>query len=269
MKKLLILIAGMVFVLNIALTVNAASIGGVETQGKGKLSMALDSSFIYDRDYKWKSAENISAGEEVKDGDISRGWQAFLKTSYGLLDNLDVYVKIGMADYKLNTIFNDTLDLYSFPFRMNSDSDFAYGLGLKGKYEFVKNWLIGYDLQYLRSKQDVKITKIKTTCEPTGVFKSTVFQDWHAALYLGRKLKNFTPYLGVRYSDARIKTKELADESVWLPSEPWIHNIKFEAEYNVGVFLGTDYNITKNLSINLEGRFIDETAISTAVQYKF
>lgn len=42
-----------------------------------------------------------------------------------------------------------------------------------------------------------------------------------------------------------------------------------KADNNVGVFIGSDYNITKNLSVNVEGRFIDETAMSIGATYKF
>jgi len=36
-----------------------------------------------------------------------------------------------------------------------------------------------------------------------------------------------------------------------------------------GVFLGTDYKLNDSWSLNLEGRFVDETAMSFAAKYKF
>ncbi len=45
---------------------------------------------------------------------------------------------------------------------------------------------------------------------------------------------------------------------------------KGEADSNFGVFLGTDvYVIPNRLSVNVEGRFLDETAFSLGATYRF
>jgi len=270
--KLFATILAVGFIFTTASIVNAGSIGSPETQGKGKIAVTSDNSFIFGRYFKFIKASNIDPypDENIEGADIERGYQVMLKTSYGLLDNLDVYVKLGWADYKIDSIFQGTRETgkYSFPFVMNTDSDFAYGLGVKGNYEFKPSWLVGYDLQYLRSKHDMYLTKKRTT-EPTGAFKSTVMQEWHVAVSLAKKIKSFIPYVGVRYSDARFETKGIEDQLVWGADMAWIYNIKYKAKDNVGVFLGTDYNLTKNLSFNIEGRFIDETAMSLGATYKF
>jgi len=86
-------------------------------------------------------------------------------------------------------------------------------------------------------------------------------QEWHIAPYIAKKLGNFVPYLGVRYSDLRQNYKVvLEDES---------SKIKFKADDNFGVFVGTDFKITDTWKLNLEGRFVDETAMSLGATYKF
>jgi hypothetical protein len=68
-----------------------------------------------------------------------------------------------------------------------------------------------------------------------------------------KELDRFIPYVGVKYSDAKLTSgepKEVADE-------------------NVGVFVGTDFSITDSLVLNVEGRFVDETAVSFGVTYEF
>ena len=158
---------GIQFSIPTASIVNAASVGSPETQGKGKVAVGFDGSFIFDKNLNFRGAENIDPfpDEDVKNADIERGYQLMLKTSYGVFDNLDVYVKLGWADYKIDSIFQGTREtgVYTFPFVMNTDSDFAYGLGVKGNYEFKPSWLIGYDLQYLRSRHDMYLTKKRTT----------------------------------------------------------------------------------------------------------
>ena len=45
---------------------------------------------------------------------------------------------------------------------------------------------------------------------------------------------------------------------------------KSEADKNFGIFLGTDiYVIPNKFSVNIEGRFIDETAFTIGANYKF
>jgi len=274
LKKTLAAIVGGATLLTLASIkpVDAISVGSPETQGKGKISVSSDNSFIFDRKFKFKGAENIDPKplEDVFGADIESGYQVMLKTSYGVLDNLDVYAKLGWADYKIDSIFQGTrpTGTYSFPFIMNTDSNLAWGLGMKGKHELGNDWLLGCDLQYMRSKHDVKLTKKRTT-EATGEFKSSVMQDWHAAFSLGKRIKNFLPYFGVRYSDARFETKGIEDQLVWGPGMDWIYNIKYKAKNNVGLFAGTDYKLGKNLSMNLEGRFIDETALTAGLTWKF
>jgi opacity protein-like surface antigen len=45
--------------------------------------------------------------------------------------------------------------------------------------------------------------------------------------------------------------------------------IRFKTKNSVGPFVGLDYKFNDNLSLNLEGRFIDETAVSFSANYKF
>jgi len=53
---------------------------------------------------------------------------------------------------------------------------------------------------------------------------------------------------------------------------PYSLNIEGEAEAddNFGIFLGTDFYIIPNqLSLNIEARFVDETAGTIGVNYRF
>ena len=67
------------------------------------------------------------------------------------------------------------------------------------------------------------------------------------------------PYLGIKYSDLEIKAT-VDDEDT---------EIKLKADDNIGVFLGTDYKINDAWSLNIEARFIDETAMSFSAMYRF
>ena len=263
MKKFLVLCFA--FVLLVPFVSYAASIGGAETQGKGKVAVGFDSAFIFDRDLKFKSASGLSAAADVKEVEIDKGYQIMLKSSYGLLDNLDVYVKLGTADYDVDAaIYNKNTGVKDSSEEINTSTDFAYGFGLKGSYDLTEIWLIGCDLQYLMSKHKTKIaeTTIATGEIESTTYKSGTFQEWHIAPYVGYRAGNFLPYLGVRYSDVKLSMKSPADSG-------WTDDHKYEADDNFGVFLGTDYKMGETCSLNLECRFIDETAMSAGISWKF
>lgn len=238
----------------------AASIGGAETTGKGKIALGLDTEYIFGKDWKFKSATLLPANQTIKDIETEKGYYAGMKAAYGLLDNLDIYVRAGASDYRVKSqIF--TGSTAGDKLKFDTDTDFAYGFGLKGTYN-LNEWLLGCDLQYRRSKHEAEAKNTPVSgAESSTTYKSFVIQEWHVAPYIARKLGDFVPYLGVRYSDAKLDIERPAS-SVW-------GEIKAEADNNVGVFLGTDYKLGESWKLNLEGRFIDETAMSFAATYKF
>lgn len=256
----------------------ASSIGGAETQGKGKVGIGLDQEFVFDRDMKlkdgwWWELDSGDTGERAKT-EIDSAYRTMVKASYGVLDNLDIYVKLGTADFKstsnITTKYPDgSYDIDTI--KTKGNNAFAYGFGAKGTYNLKNDWIIGCDAQYLRHTNNYKGVDTWTEYDANGnvtdpysedTFKGKVtFQEWHIAPYIAKKLGNFVPYLGVRYSDLRQNYKVVLEDEG--------SKMKFKADDNVGVFVGTDYKLGESWKINLEGRFIDETAMSLGATYKF
>jgi len=254
MRKLSVL--GLIVLLCVFFTttsVYAASIGGAETQGKGKVAIGLDQEFVFNRDIEFDKA-NWDLGtisiNKVKISSLSR---TMAKTSYGVLDNLDVYVKLGLADFKSETSYSGARTGKSI---YDAKNAFAYGLGMKGVYDLANDWLIGADLQYLRHRHNWS-----PKGDRSGEGDKATIQEWQIAPYLAKRLGNFVPYAGVKYSDVRMKTRWAGkDAGDWE---------KYKAKDNFGMFAGTGYKLNDQLSLNVEGRFIDETAISFGCTYKF
>jgi len=314
MKRIILL--GLVVFLCLPVVVYAASMGGVETQGQGKFAIGMDQEFVFDKDYKDVTLGDASAydytgtilingeptdlhiigavGESKSKLELNNMSRSMIKLSYGVLDNLDIFVRLGEANFK-EKIKGEASDSGTFddPISGNSGtytgiventgtftgkSALAWGLGAKGVYPFENGWFLGIQAQYLTHRNSLKNkmaekesgTAVVTAGPDTGTTatfesageeyqwnaKATV-QEWQIAPYVAKKLGNFIPYLGVKYSDQRINYK---DEDM---------KMKMKATDNFGVFLGTDYKIGKNFSLNIEGRFIDETAMSVGATYRF
>ena len=189
---------------------------------------------------------------------------------------------VGVTGPILAVINNGDLDY-------DIDNVFVWGVGFKATYNLPKNWLIGIDARYLRHKNDYDAsTLFVETVILGGVgsfmsyesYKGALTNDeWQVAPYIAKKIGNFTPYLGVKYSDLRIKDKSQigfkyiyanfagAIRVIDLDSGSYVK--KYRADHNVGPFIGLDYNIGKHWKLNIEGRFVDETAMSCNISYKF
>jgi len=267
-RKLIII--SLVTFLCLPLAVYASSIGGAETQGKGKVAVGLDQEIVFNRDLKFQKedpARDYSVEEKTKIDTMSR---TMVKASYGLLENLDIYVKLGGVNFKAKDDYTNTYsptDWDNGTIKTKGKYAFAYGFGAKGTYNLKDGWLVGCDIQYLRHKNNLKATDSGVSrginpYEFSDYRGNIISQEWQVAPYVAKKLGNFTPYLGVKYSDLREKIKVSSDDG----DET---KINYKAADNVGVFVGTDYKIADNWKLNLEGRFVDETAMSLGATYKF
>ena len=270
MKKLLTLSIAALLLLPAA--VYAASIGGAETVGQGEFSIGLDQEIVFGRDGKTLTQDvtGFTFTSVRSKYEIDKMYRTMVKVSYGLLDNLDIYTRLGTAspDYKVwsDLIFGSPSDINNETWKYKGRNAFAYGLGLRGTHSLQNGWLMGVDAQYLRHRNKYKATGyyfeytggVLINEGPMAKKGKVTFFEWHIAPYVAVQLDNFVPYLGARYSDARINEK---DEHGY--------TVKTKSKHNVGVFVGTDYKIDENWKLNIEGRFVDETAMSAGATYRF
>ena len=243
----------------------AARVGSPETEGKKKIVATVEWSYIFNRDLDFKKADRPAGAENLipENFRITRGHDTAVKLSYGLFDIMDVYTKLGIAEYGLK---GDVYvgDVKHVQENLSGANAFLYGGGLRLAKELKEGWTIGFDMQYLTSANDLDFRAVNIISGATSIAKYTDcrMQEWHVAPYLAKKMANFTPYFGAKYSELRLTQAEPNDPKRW-------NNLVFNADSNVGVFTGIDWNFVKNFTLNIEGRFVDETAISIGTEYRF
>lgn len=243
----------------------ADSIGSPETQGKGKIAVGIDWSYIFNRDLDYEKSSRPAGNENYnpKDFKISRGDNTAVKISYGLFDFLDIYAKLGVANYSLkgDVFAGDTKTVIE---NLTARNAFLYGGGFKLAYPLNHGWIIGCDAQFVTSnhKLDFRSVNLTTEAVSTAQYADCIMQEWHLAPSIAKKIGRFTPYLGARYSGFRMNQKNPNDPKRW-------DNLIFSASRNAGVFTGIDWELAKDFKFNIEGRFIDETAISLGAAYRF
>ncbi len=287
-----------VFVLGLPLTGRAATVGNpAEVVGAaGRFSLGVEYDGITGRDLEWKGGTIVmksesttitetipAAGGSIEDFEVESS-RVFLKGTFGIRPDVDLYVKLGIADadWSLTDKAPGEPDSRA---EFDGDIDIAYGAGVKAKVFQASGGLrFMADAQYVRYevegdfKTDGKdfdedfVDDMRAT-DPNATFsstKKTKLQQWQIALYVQGTVGIFSPYGGVKYSE--VKTDFSLDGSGRYLDIPYTVEIdgEGEADSNFGVFLGTDaYVIPNRLSVNVEGRFLDETAFSLGATYRF
>ncbi|MDD5634198.1 MAG: hypothetical protein PHW46_02865 [Candidatus Omnitrophica bacterium] len=243
----------------------ASSVGSPETQGQGKVATAVEWDYIFDRDLDFIKAARPSGHENDRPLNfrIDKGYNLAGKISYGLFKTMDIYIKLGIANYSLkgDVFIGDTKKVEE---KLLARNAFLYGGGFKLAYELKDGWIVGCDAQYLTSDHelDFSATSIPSGTVTTAKYYDCWIQEWHAAPYIAKRISDFALYAGGRYSDLRLSQKNPSDPRRW-------DNLIFDADYNIGVFTGIDWKFRDSFKLNVEGRFVDETAMSVVATYIF
>jgi hypothetical protein len=257
MKKVILL--SLMMLLALPFAAYSAPVGGPPGGG---LTIGLGQDFVGERDFKPTPVIlPLAIGSGTQPCHIRHMYRTMLQVGYGLFDFLEVYVKLGGAGFKFRSGFEDQFGNPVGDAAVHTKMGFAYGGGVKGAYEFkdgpVKGLLIGADVQYLRHTQRYH-TMINSVMGPDDDCGNVTLQEWQIGPFVGYKIMNFLPYVGMKYSQVTLHFSGGGDYT------------KFRAEDHFGGFVGLTYDIVpRKLMLNVEGRFIDETGINCNVIYKF
>lgn len=226
--------------------------------------------FIYSRTLERKFKASSGETDKVKPMD-----QNHLKISYIKIEEIQPYVKLGMAKLKEKMGNVNVVGLGRRNIDLEYERAFSYGGGVNGKIDLMENWFIGYDGQYLRSEH--KLDKVKhsgeTASSKTGKIR---LQEWRASLSLGKELNlgvigemplKLAPYIGGHYSDLELK---IIRNMQYVVSEGTIGIIgENKAKDKWGAFSGLNLNLGDDWRLNLEGRFLNETTFTGSIGFKF
>ena len=298
MMKKTIFVGILMFALGLSSIGWAATVGNIaETQGSlWKFSLGVEYDGIFERNMEWDSGTlsrtqpGISftepfppSGTSIEDmeADSSR---LFVKGTLGLHPNVDIFVKLGTANANWEANVKDP-GSPDEKIQFDDEWDLAWGVGAKVKiFETPGGLRFITDAQYLSYEVDgdfkidgrhwdQKILEELLLLDPNANFSSeskTKIEEWQVAVYVNRTFGNLSPYIGVKYSNLNMDFE--LDGSGQVSGAPVLLTIdgKSEAEDNFGIFLGTDiYLIPNRFSVNIEVRFIDETAGTIGMNYRF
>lgn len=285
-KKILALLT--MLLLNIPAVGMAAAVGNIAevNSNAGKFTLAMEYDKAYGRDFTKRKAGSVSWGNfgvwnsaSLSPTDIEAEFDSiFLKANLALHSHVNLYIKsgLGKANLKYKAVVNYTPGTHEF--EAESNWDFTWGAGVKSKIIEIFGFKLLADVQYIiyDSDADVKIDGTNfddfMNVIAIGDFSSHAHfesRQWQAALYVTKNIDGATPYAGIKYSDATIKLDIYGRErsgNIY----SFHQGINVEAKDNVGVFIGIDFEVIPDrLIVSVEGRFIDETAATIGVEYRF
>jgi len=169
----------------------------------------------------------------------------FFTLSVGVFDWLSVDGKIGMGD--------QTATGGAHLPKLEFNDGFAGGYGLRIKvFEHEPS-----RLKLIFGAQHISVHPCDRSIN--GDKYETFLDDWQVSGVASSRFKALNPYVGMKLSDC---------EFVYKINK---HDKKRRySKYHLGFIVGTDlFFFEDRIRINLEGRFFDETALSTGIAYLF
>lgn len=255
---------GIIFLVLMLLVVSPLFAAGitdaVKPLGHLKFSATVEDNYIFKKDIEKKDSLKFEP-EKIN--------QVYAKLGLGLTPYFNLYTKLGMSNG--GEIKRDNVST-SKEIKIETDYGFLWGVGVSGIKEVSGGWKVGLDTQFNSWKEDVDKVKVDGTTATTvsGEIENYEFQ---ITPLLTRKFDisacnwSLNPYLGVPINLYRTQTDR--NIKFTYSSVQQIESWTLRGDNYVGILVGSDLEINKNCALQVEGRFIDETAITVGGTYRF
>lgn len=238
----------------------ASPVGNAETPG------LLKKGFFIPRDYWW----NFRIGYE---GDFVIDERMKQQTEgSGRVDNYEQFTNAGTLTFN----FVERLDVYGLfgSSRVNSDWRFTTGginqrAQIETKYDFLwgvgarailAQWVdaaLGVAGRYSRAHMDPVWLTINGVNESVGDSRLN-WRAWNVAMDASIRVELFVPYIGVQYFNATTKINGVPEAI----ANAGTGSLHMKNRSPVGVFVGCSLTKSEYFFLNIEGRFINEEALS-------
>jgi hypothetical protein len=142
--------------------------------------------------------------------------------------------------------------------------DFIWGVGTRGILFCRDCWTIGAGARYESAHyNNLWITIDGAPAHVSGSYLH--WREWQVDLDFAYNIDIFTPYIGVKYSNARTV---IGNVDVPIANDGSGMN-QFKNRIPVGVFIGCTLSTGKYFMLNVEGRLVDEEAVTISGDIRF
>jgi len=235
-------------------------IANLKDSGLGPLKVSFDFNNIFDRDLK---VDGPRSNAELT------GQEYLVRIGYNIADRFEPYARLGVVNLKTKW------DQSSFDIKVRSDQGFGAGFGMKALVFDIpaQRLRLSLDGQYFYANPDIKTARVNGASPSISATEFKISQ-WQIAGILSMEFivggdkdnpatpYSILPYVGLAYADSSTKVK--------FKSESTPYDMGDAKNDNKFLFItGCDITSPENISINVEARFIGETAGGGGCTLKF
>lgn len=178
-----------------------------------------------------------------------------LEATFNFNDRIDIVGRLGYANHTFLAPEN--------AYRFKTRNDLSYGIGARGAVFEMDNYTVSVHGHY--SRDNSTINKFMAAGGQVVNVKSQKVKlrdkTWTVGATVSQQMDNITPYAGVQYVKNRLSFSKAAVNGQPLMGQ------KNRKEFGAVAGVGLVHN--EKASLNLEGRFINETAIGVSGQMRF
>lgn len=216
--------------------------------------LGYEGDFVTDGRMKQANGERVDCYKQ----DTNSGTATF-----NIQHRMDIYGVFGLSQTRADWRFVNPADQV-IRIKIETDSSLLWAAGLRAILVEWCNTSLGCGGRY--SSCDYQLS----SCTSDGTAAATAgaqvqWREWQINLDMSYKIHLFTPYIGVKYSHART---ELNQFSVPIGVKGAKSN-DLQNRDPVGLYLGCGLSNGKYVLFNIEGRLIDEEALTFSADIRF
>lgn len=181
-----------------------------------------------------------------------------------VLDRLDLYGVFGSSRTEADWRFEDAASGNIHRIKLKTGNQFSWAAaGRAILYEWC-NTCLGAGGRYTSCNN--RPDQLTSDGMIADVANSQFFwREWQVNLDVSYKISLFIPYIGIKYSKAQARLKNFG-----VPiSASLTGNHSFKNRIQTGLYLGCTLSNGKYFMLNLEGRLIDEEAVTVSGDFRF
>lgn len=260
MKRTVIILVTLLFVASPLFA--AAVTDSVKPLGHLKWSASVEDNYLFKRTIKKPENRDTFKYEKMN--------QIYGKAAVGLTPYFNVYAKLGASDS--GKIKDDNLSTGN-NLEIETKYGFLWALGVSGAREFGEGFKVGADVQFNWWQSDIDSIKDGSSgSKATGVSGKIRNYEIQGTPFISKKLEfpesglTATPYFGVKFSYFKTETdSDIKYNSGGDKTDSW----SLRGQHYVGLVVGSDLTFAEKWALQVEGRFLDETAIAGGLTYRF
>lgn len=178
-----------------------------------------------------------------------------VEATFNFNDRIDIVGRVGMADHTFLAPNN--------AYRFKTRNDLSYGIGARGAVFEMDNYTVSVHGHYSRDNSTINKLSIAGGDNANVKSQKVKLRDktWTVGATVSQQMDNITPYAGVQYVKNRLSFSQPNVGGQALVGQ------KNRKEFGAVAGVGLIHN--EKASLNIEGRFINETAVGVSAQMRF